>query len=282
MTSPATATSVVDDFYTGMTVSITAGTGSAQAVSSGEIISYIGATRIATVAVPFTVAPDATSVFSIGANVIYRPNSDFGIATANTSSSIYFNVDGVRHVLLGARGTVSFDLSAKAIPKMKWKFTGLLATVMVSDQALPTADFTGWQTPVTASAANTTDLNILGYVGAVLQTLTFDIANTVIHRQLIGSESILITDRKPAGTVAIEATSVAAKDWWALAKAAGTGQFCVKHGSVAGNIFGITAPKAQIKDPKYSDSEGVNMFDFGLELIPFSPAGNDEIRICSK
>jgi hypothetical protein len=116
----------------------------------------------------------------------------------------------------------------------------------------------------------------------VIQTLTFDIANTVIHRQLIGAESILITDRKPSGSISIEATSVATKNWWDLAKTAGTGPFSVKHGTVAGNIVGITAPMAQLKDPKYSDSDGVNMLDFGVELIPFSPAGNDEIRICSK
>jgi len=273
----AAAASAVDDFYTGMTVSLTAGTGSGQA---GEIIGYVGSTKIATIAKAWAVAPDATSTYSIGANVIYTPNSNFGTATANTSSSIYFNIDGVRHVLLGARGTCSFEMSAKQIPKIKWKFTGLLGTI--ADATLPAADFTGWQTPATVSTANTTDLNLLGYNGAVLQTLNFDIANQVIYRQLVGAESVLITDRKPVGNVSIEAVTVATKDWWTLAKNATTGPFAVKHGQTAGNIVGVTAPKVQLTQPKYSDSDGVTMMDFGLAFIPSGASGNDEIRICVK
>ena len=274
----AAASSAVDDFYTGMSISIVAGAGIGQ---NGEIISYVGTTKVATIAVPWLVAPAITaSTYSISPSVIYTPNSNFGTTAANTSATIYFNVDGVRHIMLGARGTFSLDLSAKSIPKMKWKFTGLMG--VVSDQALPAADYTGWVAPVTVSAANTTDINILGYVGAVVQGLTFDIANTVIHRQLIGAESILITDRKPSGTVSIEATSVATKDWWTAAKVAAQGPISVQHGQTAGNVFSIFSPKAQIKDPKYSDSDGVNMIEFGVDLIPFGAAGNDEIRICSK
>lgn len=272
----AAGASAVDDFYTGMTVSITGGTGNGQ---SGEIIGYVGSTKMATIAKAWAVVPDATSLYSIGANVMYLPNSNFGVV-ANTSSSIYFNVDGVRHVLLGARGSVSFDLSVKQIPKMKWKFTGLLGTI--SDQTLPAADFAGWQTPVTVSSANTTDINLLGYNLAVVQTLNFDMANNLVYRQLIGAESVLITDRKPAGNISLEATTVTAKDWWTVAKNASTGPFCVKHGQTAGNIVGFTAPKAQLADPKYSDSDGVAMMDFSLMFIPYGAAGNDELRICCK
>lgn len=251
----AAGASAVDNFYTGMTIEIVAGTGIGQ---KGEIIGYVGATKIATIAKPWAVAPVlTTSTYSIGANVMYLPNSNFGTSVANTSATIYFNLDGVRHVLLGARGTPSFDLSAKTLPKIKWKFTGLLGTI--TDEALPFADFTGWQTPVTTSTANTTDINLLGYNGAVLQTLNFDIANDVKYRQLIGSEWVMIGDRKPAGNVSIEAVLVATKDWWTLAKNAATGPFCVKHGQVAGNIVSFTAPKVQLTNPKYSDSDGVAM-----------------------
>lgn len=273
----AAGASSVDDFYTGMTI-VFAGTGGAQL---GEIIAYVGSTKTATLAKPIAIAPTATTTtYTIGANVMYTPNSNFGIATANTSASIYFNVDGVRHILLGARGSVSFDLSVKQIPKMKWKFTGLLGTI--ADATLPSADFTGWHKPVTVSTANTTDINLIGYNGAVVQTLNFDIANSLVYRQLIGAESVLITDRKPAGNISLEATTVTAKDWWTVAKNASTGPFCVKHGQTDGNIVGFTAPKAQLADPKYSDSDGVAMMDFSLMFIPYAAAGNDEIRICAK
>ena len=272
----AAAASATNEFYTGMTVTISSGTGAAQV---GDIIAYDGTTKIITLAKPWAVPTDGTSLYSIGANVVYLPNSNFG-TTTNTAASIYFNVDGVRHVLLGARGSVAFDLTVKQIPKMKWKFTGLLGTI--SDQALPSADFTGWQTPVTVSTENTTNINLLGYNSAVIQTLSFDIANTIVYRQLIGAESVLITDRKPTGSISLEATTVTAKDWWTVAKNGTTGAFNVKHGTAAGNIVGFSAPKAQLADPKYSDSDGVAMMDFSLAFIPNAAAGNDELRICSK
>lgn len=272
----AAAASATADFYTGMMITITAGTGNGQFC---DIIAYDGTTKICTLAKPWTTPTDGTSTYSIGANVVYLPNSNFG-TTTNTAASIYFNVDGVRHVLLGARGSVSFDLTVKQIPKMKWKFTGLLGTI--SDQALPSADFTGWQTPLTVSTTNTDQLNLLGYNTPILQTLSFDIANTVVYRQLIGAESVLITDRKPTGSISLEATTVTAKDWWTIAKNATTGPFNVNHGTAAGNIVSFFAPKAQLSDPKYSDSDGVAMMDFSLAFIPNAAAGNDELRICSK
>ncbi len=273
----AAGESAVDDFYTGMTIDLTGGTGSGQ---KREIISYVGSTKVATVATDWTTTPDATSQYSIGENVMYLPNSDFGTATANTASSIYFNVDGVRHILLGARGTFSMDLSAKQIAKISFTFTGLLGTI--SDQSLPAADFSAFQTPVTVSTANTTDINLLGFNSAVLENLSFDIANNVIYRQLIGTESVLITDRKPTGNVSLEATTVTAQDWWTIAKDATFGVFAVKHGQTAGNIIGVTAPNLQLVDPSYADSDGVAMMNFGMAFTPKGSAGNDEIRICVK
>ncbi|UOA07775.1 hypothetical protein [Methylobacter sp. S3L5C] len=276
----AAAASAIDDFYTGMTVTIVAGTGITQ---TGEIIGYVGSTKVATISRPWALAPAlTTSTYSIGANVIYTPNSNFSTGTANTSATIYFNLDGVRHVLLGARGTMSFDLSPKAIPKMKWKFTGLLGTITDSPQVAPATDFTGWQTPVTVSTANTTDIHLLGYNGAAIEKLSFDIANTVTYRQTLGSESVLITDRKPSGSISLEAGLIATKDWWTAVKDSTTGAFAIKHGQTAGNIVGFTCPKVQLSAPKYSDSNGVAMLDLSMALLPYGVSGNDEIRICSK
>jgi hypothetical protein len=272
----AAGASAVDDFYAGMSISLTAGTGDGD---SGEIVSYNGTTKIATIAQAWGSSPDGTTEYSIGANVMYSPNSNFG-TDANTAGTFYFNVDGVRHIMLGARGTFSVELSAKQLPVIKWQFTGLLGTI--GDSALPSADFTGWSTPVTVSTANTTDLNLLGYTGAILQTLNFDVGNQVVYRQLVGSEHVLITDRKVTGNCSIEAVTVASKDWWTPAQNASTDVFCIKHGQSAGNIIGITGRKVQLTQPKYSDSDGVAMMDFGMEFIPYAAAGNDEIRICCK
>ena len=267
--------SAINDFYTGMTVTV-------DGSYAGEIISYVGSTKVATVAVPWTVAPTAASSYTIGANVIYTPNSNFSTGASSTSASIYFNVDGIKHVLLGARGTVSFDLSPKQIPKMKWKFTGLLGVITDSPQANPATNFLGWQTPVSVSTANTTDINLLGYNASAIEKISFDMANAVIYRQTLGYESVLITDRKPVGAISLEAGLLSQKDWFTAVKASATGPFSIKHGQISGNIVGITCPKVQLAAPKYTDSSGIVMLDMTMALLPYGNSGNDEIRICCK
>ena len=276
--------STVDDFYTGMTIAF-----DGSVTQSYEIVKYVGATKTLTLGKGLLTAITATSTTNISANVIYTPNSNFSVNVASTSASIYFNLDGVRHVLLGARGTVSFDLSPKTIPVMKWKFTGLMGTISDIAQGSPAVDVSAWQLPVTISTANTTDINILGYNSAVIEKLSLDIANTVAYRQTLGSESVLITDRKPVGSLSVEATYVTTtqgtippKDWWTAVKTSANSQFCIKHGQTAGNIVGFSAPKAQLMTPKYSDSNGVAMLDMSMAFSPYGQSGNDELRICAK
>ena len=54
------------------------------------------AAKTATVAIPWTVTPDNTSQYSIGACAVYKP-----VSAAFESDTIYLNVDGVLHNLLG-------------------------------------------------------------------------------------------------------------------------------------------------------------------------------------
>lgn len=268
----AAGASATDNAYNGATITFTGGTGSGDV---REILAYNGTTKIATVSKAFSTTPDATTQYSIGAMAQYATTSAFG---TSTSLSLYFNLDGTRHVLLGARGTFTMDMSAKAIPTMKFSFTGLLGTI--SDATLPAVSFNGFQAPQTISTANTTNLNLQGYNSAVLEKLTFDMGNTVVYRQLVGDESVKITNRKSIGSSTIEAVPVSIKDWWTSAKNAATGPFGVKHGLTPGNIISVTSQSMQITAPKYSDSDGVAMFDFGMQFIPVS--GNDEFVIVAK
>lgn len=274
----AVTASTVDDIYTGMSISITGGTGVGQI---REIVSYAGATKMATLATNWAVTPDATSVYAIGANAMYTPNSSIGPVTL-TSGVIHWYNDGKRHILLGARGSFKPDLSVKAEGKASFEFTGLLGTY--SDTAFPAANFTGWQVPVTISTANTTDLNILGFTGAglALDKFSIDIGNKVIYRQLVGQESVLITDRNVTGSISLEDIAFATKDYFSMAKNSGEGVLCIKHGQTPGNIVGITGRSVQPTNPKFSNKDDINMLDLGLEFMPFLNAGNDEIRICFK
>lgn len=74
--SPLTITldagaSVVNDFYTGMVIRLTSGTGADQLRT---VIKYVGSTKVATVSRTWGVTPDATSVFRIAQGMLFDLN----------------------------------------------------------------------------------------------------------------------------------------------------------------------------------------------------------------
>ncbi len=144
----AAGASATTNYYNGMTITATGGTGSG---SNAVIIAYNGSTKVATLHKTFGSAFDATTTYSIAAGAFYEPITD-----SQSTVSIHYYLDGVRHILLGARGTVSFDLSAGAIPTMKFMFTGVDGTI--SDQANPTPTLTAAVAPSPLLTANVTGL----------------------------------------------------------------------------------------------------------------------------
>ncbi len=208
---------------------------------------------------------------SAGISVTYAP-----ISAAFESNTLYFNIDGVLHKMLGARGSFSLKLSAQAIPTISFTFTGLYGAA--TDTAAPTVTLTMWQVPMAVNNINTTGLTLQGYSGIVLSDLSIDMANAVTFRSLVGgAETVVLTDRKPVGSITFEATTIAAKDWWTSAKTAALGALAITHGTVAGNKVSINAPSVQIDTPGYTDKDGIAMLQAKLVVVPYS--GNDELTI---
>lgn len=198
------------------------------------------------------------------------------ISAALESGTLYFYADGLLHKALGCRGDVSFKISAKQIPIYSFTFKGLYSPV--TDVALATPTLTAFQTPLVANSTNTTPFTIHGYAG-VLSDFTLSLGNNVVHRNLIGSDSVVITDRNVTGKISIEAVLVAAKDFYALAKASTLGAFTITHGTAAGHKVKISAGSSvQLANPTYSESDGIRMLNLDLIFTPTS-AGNDDITI---
>jgi hypothetical protein len=215
---------------------------------------------------------------SAGVSVTYTPITLTSALQGGTSLSLYFQRDGIKHVLLGARGSFSLDLTVKTLPKLKFTFTGLLGTI--SDNALNTTGLTYVAaTPVAVSTANTTPATFYGY-SPTIESFTMDISNDVKQRILIGSESVIISDRKPKGTLKIESPALATKDFFNLAQTSALGTFSIKHGQTAGNIVTIATHSQgmAIEAPKYATNDGVDMLDMSFSLIP-TATGNDELTI---
>lgn len=215
-----------------------------------------------------------SETISAGVSVTYAP-----VSTTFESATLYANVDGVLHKMTGCRGTFSLAAKVKDIPTLKFQFTGIYNGP--TDTALPTPTYTAFQTPLTVSNVNTTPFTLHGFA-AVMSELSMDMGGDIVHRTLVGgSEAVLLTDRKPAGSITIEATTVAAKDWWTLAKNATLGGLDITHGTVAGNKVQFLTSRVQLTKPTYNELDGITMLQLGLNFVP-SSAGNDDYQVVVK
>lgn len=204
-------------------------------------------------------------------SVTYAP-----VSASFSSCTIHVNVDGVLHPITGCRGTFSLNAQVGQIPTINFTMTGIYNAP--TDTAAPSVTYTAQATPVIFKAGNTTAFSILSY-SACLQSLTFDIANEVIYRELVGCDkSVIITNRAPAGDAVIEAPTITQKDFFAIANADTTGSISFQHGQTAGNIITFTAQKIDIGQPTYSDQDGIQMLNLPYVALPTS-AGNDELSL---
>lgn len=217
---------------------------------------------------PLLRACGLAEAISAGVKVSYTP-----VSSAFEAVSQYFYLDGVLHKFLSTRGSVDFDFSAKGIPVMKFAYTGLF--VPVADGALGAATYAQTD-PVAVNKANTT-LSLHG-VNVVAQSLSVGLRNDIKYRNLINYEGVDQIDRAPGGSVSFEQTTMAVKNWFSVAQANTPGVLLLTHGTVAGNIFKVTANQTVIRSPKYGELDGVAMLNADLELNP-TTAGNNEILI---
>ncbi|MBY4866779.1 hypothetical protein K6W76_09690 [Burkholderia anthina] len=214
-----------------------------------------------------------TETIEDGVSVKYAPVS----VKPTTPLTIYYYLDGLLHQLTDAYGTVSFDITAGAIPKMSFKFMG--AYNPVTDTPLPAGtDFSKFLTPKLGLTAHTT-WSMHGYTGP-LQQLSLDIANSLNWFQLIGDEGAEVDDRQPTGKIVMGLGKVSDMDWWTASKDAVLGPLSIQQGQSAGNIVLFEAPQAQISNLTYSDQNNKAMLNGDLGINPED--GNDELIITVK
>lgn len=189
--------------------------------------------------------------------------------------TIYTYLDGLLHKMVDARGTVSIDVTSKAIPFLRFRFIGTYNPV--ADASNPAGvDYSAFIKPLGVNRANTPAWEFHGYTGC-LQAMTMDLANNLVYRNLIGCSGAEITDRAPTGNAILEAPSIANFNFADKVVKAELGLFSVTHGTAAGNIVKIDMPKVQLVNPTYSDQDGIAMLNVGLSIQP--DEGNDEISI---
>lgn len=204
-------------------------------------------------------------------SVTYAP-----VSSNFSSCTIAYNIDGVQHLLTGCRGTFTMNCQLGQIPTLQFEMTGVFNTP--TDVAQPAVTYAAQASPLIFREGNTSAFSFLGYSGC-LMSVEFNMANETVYRELVGcTKEVLITDRKPAGTVVIEAPTMAQKNYFTDALASSTGSLSFTHGTAAGNRVVFTASQADITQPTYSDSDGIHMLNLPYVALP-TTVGNNEFSL---
>ena len=211
---------------------------------------------------------------TLGASTVtYQPESEL---SGFESTTLYFFIDGIRHVITGARGTFTLNGTVGAIPTIQFTMTGIFNTP--TDTALAVPTYQNQATPLIFKNGNTTSFSAFSYSGA-LQSIDFNIANEIIYRELIGgTKEVIITDRKPGGTLQIEAVLLAAKNYFTVSTGSTTGSITFQHGTAAGNRVTLTMAQSDLADVSYADMNGIQMLNLPYVATP-TAAGNDELTL---
>jgi len=204
-------------------------------------------------------------------SVTYAP-----VSASFSSATIYFNVDGVLHKLTGCRGSMNMSCAVGAIPTLAFNLTGVYNSP--TDTAAPAATYSAQATPLVFREGNTSAFSFFSYSG-ILQSVDFNLSNDLVYRELVGgTKETLITDRKPAGTVMIEAPTIATKDFFTTALASSTGNLTFLHGTTAGNRVTFLASQVDVINPTYQDQDSIMMLSVPYVAIP-TTAGNNEFSL---
>lgn len=192
------------------------------------------------------------------------------------SCTIYYHQDGIRHKVTGCRGTFEMTCEVGQIPFISFTMTGIYNAP--SDETLPTPTYANQASPLIFKEGNTTNFTAFSYAGC-LMSYSFNIANDVIYRELVGcTKEIMVTNRAPEGTVVIEAPSIATKDFFTIATGSSTGSITFQHGTTAGNRVTMTTAQSDLGNLTYSDQDGIQMLNMPFIAVP-SSSGNDEMSL---
>jgi hypothetical protein len=204
-----------------------------------------------------------------GVSAVYKP-----VSGTFEAASIYYNLDGVNHILVGNRGNVTAELTPQRIPRFRFRMLGLKGTV--ADTALPTVDHTGFVKAKPMTDANTT-LALHGYTGPI-EAFSFDLGQRVEPDFLFNQETIEITDRQMTGSATVRAGLLADKNWFAAVEARTRAAQAMQIGTVAGNIVDLGGPAVELGRPTQGFTRGMANLRFPLMYCP-TAAGNDEFTI---
>jgi hypothetical protein len=207
-----------------------------------------------------------------GVKVEYAP-----VSSAQESITAYADESGALHKLTGARGNVSWLFPKDDIAQLQFDFCGRWNAPAAV--ALPALTLSGFIDPVAVNKANTATFTMDGFP-AVLENLTINLGNKIVPRDRPNAATIRLTDRMATGSVTFEDPGIGTKDFFAITSAQTLFVMQIIHGTVAGNIIQLDAPKVQMLSPTYVDIDGIRHIQAQLKFN--RNAGDDELKFTVK
>jgi hypothetical protein len=209
---------------------------------------------------------------SSGVSVTYAP-----VSSSFSSATIYCFYDGTRHKITGARGTVSFNLTAGQFAVASFQFIGIYNA---PDDTAVSGSFTvaNQAAAIEVNDTNMTTATFHGVTSARIESFDLALNNELLYKETASNKEVLITNRAPGGTAVIEAPAVGTTDFFAKAVAAATGSTSLVLGATAGNIVTLNAAQTDITGCSYADTNGVIALSMPYLALP-TTAGNNEASL---
>lgn len=219
---------------------------------------------------PLMQACDRLSTDNGTTSTVYTPS------LVSQTATIWVNIDGILHKLVGCAGDCEIDLVAGEIGKMNFTMSGVYALATDSVIEAPTFD-----TTIPSIVKGTT--MTFGSYAAIVEKINLKFGNKIVERTDFnvaeGVRSFIVTGREPTGTMTCEAVLRATSnaDFLSYFHSGTTRALSLVLGATAGNIITIAAPVCVLSAPKYGDRDGLRTFEIEFQMA--RSAGNDEMTI---
>ena len=216
--------------------------------------------------------------------VYYTPVS----GTFSSLAFMYY-VDGVAYAATGARGTFELAMGIGETPQIKFTFMARYTQASPSAVANPAGiTYAAFKTPLMVTNYNTGMVQIGAAFNKVTGVLSggdiyasrgfsFNIGNNTVYQPMLGTDRVLITDRKATGAITLDLTAADEVLFRTDVRANKLRALTIDHGTVPGSKMMVHAPAAQLSNPKIVDQDGVAMTSFDARYVPTS--GDDEVFI---
>jgi hypothetical protein len=215
-----------------------------------------------------TVAPVADPPAT--GSVTYTPDP-----TPTDSVTICSYYDGSLHKITGARGTVTFSMTAGQFPLASFQFIGIFNTVSANSSATTIANQAA---ALEINDTNVTTATFHGETSQRIESFDFALNNNLIYKETASNQEAIIVDRTPGGTAVIEAPSLGSVNYFTKVIGTTTASSSIVIGASAGNITTLTIPQTDITGVTYGDTNGVISLSMPYAARP-TGAGNDEFSL---